>query len=414
MFIAVCAVPFQQAFTIPVGFPLKISEVAGMVAVVLYAFSGSLKERKYVGASFQGALVILVLMSTAYWLLRGVPRTDVTGYERGLDADLILYCSYALMVAAISWFAGTRLGPEWIARGFCTAVKLAGIYCLVQVLLYLSGSSQILEAVSGTIQTGSGYGFELTRNGPFLEGNYLGFFAGVSVFLSWLRKDELAMVAAVACLLYSQSTIALVGLIVGLLAVAVLRPEGRFNAVLALLALAVTLVVTFVNRATVFVMIQLGKLGIVQSDEFGQNILYSMDRRSAAIERSLEIARDFPWLGVGPGRYGYWDDFYGAMGNSRGIANNAYAQILSEEGVVAVLCFIGLLVVVFVRALRALRSALGLAVFVIVGLSASPSWTVLPIWFAIAFLATCDGVDPVSGPLDDDSSGALVSDEMKV
>lgn len=34
MFIAVCAVPFQQAFTIPVGFPLKLSEIAEMLAVV--------------------------------------------------------------------------------------------------------------------------------------------------------------------------------------------------------------------------------------------------------------------------------------------------------------------------------------------------------------------------------------------
>ncbi|MDU0325766.1 O-antigen ligase family protein [Microbacterium sp. KSW2-21] len=392
MFIAVCAVPFQQALTIDAGFPLKISEITGILAVVLYMTSERTGERRrYFGAPLQWALLALVYLSTTLWLIMGPPRETALGYERGMNADMLLYFVYAALVIVLSSFAGTRLGPDWIARGLGVAVKLAAAWSLLQVALYFVGAASILREVHATVQIGAAYGVGLPRNGPFLEGNYLGFFAGIALFVVLRRRDWWGVAAAAGCLLYSQSTVALVGVVVGVLAVAVLRPAGRVVGVLAFVALVGIIVVSTVDVVAVYITRQLGKLGLISDASLGASIEYSLNNRTSSIQRAIDMSEVFPWLGVGPGRYGYWDDAFSdtaaAIGN-RGIANNAYAQVLAEVGVVAVVCLIGLILTLILRNLRSPRSVLAMAVFLAVGLNAAPSWTVLPIWFAVALLAT--------------------------
>lgn len=391
MFIAICCVPFQQAFTIPVGFPLKISEIAGMLAVALFIVEGRRASFRYAGAALQWVLLALVFASTTWWLLVGAPADTAQGYERGMNADMLLYLVYAVIVIFVSWFAGTRLGPDWIARGFGVATWLAAGYSLLQFVLHLGGASALLRVVQGTVQVGAAYGVGMSRNGPFLEGNYLGFFAGIAFFLALRRKARWTAVAAAFCLLYSQSTIAIVGIVAAILLVSLFRPSGKIAAVISGVLLAGIMAVTFIPVLSVFVTRQLGKLGLISSPELGSSIEYSMQNRTATIQRGLDMSAHFPILGVGPGRYGYWDQFYsltsGATGG-RGIANNAYVQIISEIGVPAFLCFASLLIVLLVRNAGARRSELALVGFVVVSLNASPSWTALPIWFGIAYLAT--------------------------
>lgn len=391
MYVAVVMVPFQQALTIPIGFPLKVSEITGLLAVILYLFESRKPAHRYSGAFFQWTLLVFVTASTVTWLLIGPPEDRAVGYERGLNADMMLYFGYALIVILIAWFAGTRLGPEWIGRGLGVAIRLAALWSAAQGLLYLASASNVLNALRGTQQIGTAYGIGLPRNGPFLEGNYLGFFAGVALFAAWRRKDRGAIAASLFCLLYSQSTVALVGVLAALLVVAALRPSGKMAGFFALVGLVGILLITFVDTIAVYVTRQLAKLGLISSEGFGASIEYSMRNRTATIQRGLDMSAHFPIFGVGPGRYGYWDEFYSTSqfsAGGRGIANNAYVQILAEDGVPAATCFVLLIAALVVRSTRGTRSILALAAFVAVGLNATPSWTVLPIWFAIAYLAT--------------------------
>lgn len=402
MFIAVCAVPFQQALTIEAGFPLKISEITGVLAVILYSTSERSGVRhRYRGGALQWALLALAYLSTTVWLFLGPPRETALGYERGMNADMLLYFMYTALVIVLSWFAGTRLGPDWIARGLGIAIKLAAVWSLLQAALYLVGAASILNEVRATVQVGVAYGTALPRNGPFLEGNYLGFFAGIALFVVLRRRDWWGVAAAAACLLYSQSTVALVGVVVGVLVVAVLRPAGRVLGVLAFVALVGVVVVSTIDVVSTYITRQLGKLGLISDASLGASIDYSLTNRTSSVERAIRISELFPWLGVGPGRYGYWDDAFSDTASglgARGIANNAYAQVLSEIGIVAVLCLIGLILTLALRNFRSPRSVLAMVVFLAVGLNAAPSWTVLPIWFAIALLATTPS-SPAEGEL---------------
>lgn len=409
MFIAICAIPFQQALTLPVGFPLKISEMMGILAVMLYATEARPSRYKYAGAAFQWLLLAFVAFSTLAWLLVGPPADHSVGYERGLDMDMLLYFGYAVLVIVISWFAGSRLGPTWISAAISLAIRLCAVWAALQGVLFLLGSSNLLAALRGTQQIGTAYGFGMPRNGPFLEGNYLGFFAGVALLIVWSRvdrkgrRDGLAIVASLFCLFYSQSTVALVAVLAAILFMSVVRPSGRIVGALSFVGLIAVLVVSFVDSIGIYVSRQLAKLGLINNPDFGASIEYSMRNRSATVQRGLDMWAEFPWLGVGPGRYGYWDEFFTTSSYSvggRGIANNAYVQVLAEVGVVAALCFVAMIALLLIRHLRGARSSLALAVFVIIGLNATPSWTVLPIWVAVAYLATTRTAEfsPQTGP----------------
>jgi hypothetical protein len=397
MFWAVVFVPFQQAFTVQVGFPLKISEVAGLLAVALFMLEGRKPAFSFHGGGKLLVMSVVLALSTAVNMTRELPLNNPQGYSRGLTADIIQYMAYGGIVIVVCWFAATRLGPERIAEGFSKAVRLAAIYCGVQVVLFLGGAASLLAAVNGRTQSGSAYGLRLPRNGPFLEGNYLGFFAGIAFFVVLRRGDKLGTGLALACLLYSQSTTGVLGVLAGLMLIVFLRPTGKVVSVLAFLGLVGAAATTFIPAANAYVSQQLGKLGLVDADGLSRNIGYSMRSRTVNTDTGFAMMLDNPFLGVGPGRYGAWYETYTDYselprnfnaGIERAIANNSYVQIFAELGAIAGVAFVLLLTGLLWRLRGSQRSDLALVVFLVVGLNATPAWTVLPIWFAIAYLGT--------------------------
>ena len=397
LYVAVVAVPFQQAFTVNIGFPLKISEVAVGLALAVLFLQWRAPKSRMTGQGLIGILLLIVLISTGFHLLLPIPGPSGPAYPQGLTFDIIQYCAYGVVVIAAAWAAATRLGPEWISRALAIAVRLAALYSLLQLTLRLAGVDAALTAVNGASQIGTLYGIDLTRNGPFLEGNYLGFFAGVSLFICLKRKDTLGVVASLFCLFYSQSTTGLVGLVVALLVISLTRPSSVIAVILSTLGLVAVFAVAFIPTVNEFVTRQLAKLGLVDASQFSANINYSRRSRTVNTETGFTMGTENPLLGVGPGRYGYWydeyTDFTGLPANFnsniiRPIANNSFAQIYAELGAIAFIVIVLLFLAVLWKLRRAHFADLAMVVFVIVGMNATPAWTVLPIWFAIAYLTT--------------------------
>ncbi|MDM4763918.1 O-antigen ligase family protein [Galbitalea sp. SE-J8] len=402
LYFAVILVPFQQALTLTVGFPLKMSEITAILGLILLLVERRAPAIKFVGVSLVGVLAILVLASTVWQLFLTPPAESAPGYSGGLNGDLVQYCAYGMLVLLVCWFVGTRLGPDWIGRGLGLAVRLAAIYCIIQLGLFLAGASSIVTLVNGENQIGTAYGLQLTRNGPFLEGNYLGFFSGVGLFTSIKRRDKWGIIASVFCLFYSESTTGLVGVVAALLLIVVTRPTGIITTAVAFAGLVAATAFTVIPSVNTYVLRQLGKLGFVDADGSASNVLYSRRSRTLNIETGFDMGFHHPFLGVGPGRYGFWYSTYADLsglpsninsGITRPIANSAYAQIISELGVIAFVAFAALLLMQLWRLRNSFRADLALAAFVAIGLNATPAWTVLPIWLTIAYLSTVPAAD---------------------
>lgn len=393
LFLAIVFIPFQQALTLDVGFPLKVSEILVIASIGLLVFGARPSSTPANSKKLMVGLAGTVVLSTLFNIARQLPVSSFQGYDRGFTFDIVQYTGYGLLVIAAGWVMATRLGAVKIAKAVSVAVRLAAIYCVVQAVLYLS-NSEVLAAVNGATQVGRSYGELLPRNGPFLEGNYLAFFAGSSIFITARRKDKLGIVLASLCMIYSQSTIGIIGVIVAVLALIVLSPSKGVLKVISAGIIAVLLVFIFVPQSRTFLEVQSAKLG-VSEDSALSYVDASLENRSLSAEVGFKMGLLNPATGVGSGRYGvnftdYADPEDVPLGVTRGdvrpIANNTYAQIAGEIGILGLVLFVLILIKSFRRSMRSGPALIALVIFTAICLTATPAWTVLPIWVVVAYL----------------------------
>lgn len=405
LWLTLLVIPFQQAFTVPVGFPLKPVEIVGALAVVAF-----LIERRHELFQWRGPIwgnarsrVVLLLgatvvISSIAALFRTTPQIDPAAYPQGVLADLLMYTGYAGFALALYLVASATACWALLIHALRWAVRLAAAYCVVQLLLW-SADVDWLSYINGQLQVGKLYGISLPRNGPFLEGNYFGFFIVVSLFIVARSRDVLGVILALVMLGYSQSTTAVVALIAGVIVMIILRPTWRSAITLlsvAALAAIATIVIPPINRAVVA---QMTKLGLIENN-LGESFGYSLRTRTVNAETAFSIAQDYPLLGVGQGRYGlyYWGhlDRSGLPSNfgeqaTRPIANNAYAQIVAETGFVALCALVALLVLTVIKVRADGQLAIGAVVAGAVCLVAFPAWTNLMPWVFLALIARAPG-----------------------
>lgn len=400
LWLTVVTIPFQQAFTVRAGFPLKLVEIFGVLAVLSFVVEYRREILRWRGAIWGAVharivlfIAAVVAVSTIVALFRSHPELRQEAYPQGVAIDLLLYFGYAGLALALYVIVSTVSCWGLMIRALRWSVRLAAVYCAVQ-LLFWSLDVDWLAYVNGHIQVGRLYGISLPRNGPFLEGNYFGFFVVVSTFIVARSRDFVGVALGALMLGYSQSTTAFVALLAGIVFMMILRPTWRSMVILAASALFATLVFFVVPTANRFVMAQLTKLGLVENT-LGDAYGYSLRTRTVNTETAISIAKDFPLLGVGQGRYGlyYWDylDRSGLPSNfgeraTRPIANNVYAQIASETGLIALVLFLVLLVIVVMTARKDGQFAVGAAVSASVCLVAFPAWTNLMPWIFLALI----------------------------
>jgi len=396
LLLAVVLLPFQQALTLEIGFPLKASELLGGVGVVWVAVrdrGGLLRAR---GSILILALAGLVVVSSLWTVFAGERAGGGDAYPHGLIFDLVQYTGYALFALALYLAVASTLTADQLSTAIAWAVRLAALYVVVQLVVWAFGASGLLEALlNGTTQLGSQYGVPIPRNGPLREGNYLGFFAVTVAMIAYRARDRWTLGIGLFLVLYSQSTVALLGIAAAGLAMVVLRPS-RLKLIVggAVLAIGAAAAVAL-PPVTRFITGQLTKLGLIPNT-LGPAYEYSLRSRSANADAGFAMALDHPLLGVGQGRYAlHYADYLDPTGLPEGfadryvrpIANNVYAQLAAETGWLALLLLIALLGWLAWWARKESDGALGLVAAVAVGLIAFPAWTNLMVWVVLAAAA---------------------------
>ncbi|MFT0138599.1 O-antigen ligase family protein, partial [Alcanivoracaceae bacterium MT1] len=287
----------------------------------------------------------------------------------------------------------TTVDPQLLLRALGWAVRLAVLYACVQLAFWYFDSAW-LSAVNGNTQVGTQYGVSLPRNGSMREGNYLGVFSVVSVFLLAYRRDGLGVILALLLLAYTQSTGAMGGLLIGVVLGVILRPTLRRMLISIAVAAVVLLVVLTIPAANRLMRGQLTKLGLIEN-EFGPSYTYSLNHRTAQADTAFSMAVDNPVVGVGQGRYAYYFDEYldrasvpSNFGDnwSRPIANNVYAQLSAETGIIALLVFASIIIILAVSAIRRSSTLTAAVVALATSIVAFPAWTNLFLWGLIGIV----------------------------
>jgi hypothetical protein len=399
--LALVTLPFTQALTVNLRFPLKIYEVALILLLGLSATE--LRIRTAPGARREftvlALFVALVAVLVAYRQINPLGMT-ATGFSSrfGPVGDslaklmYILLAIYAFLMFAFEAYRDT----EWFTRTWLWGAIACSIYSwylfagsLVGVDLPLlpQSSAQRIEVASRLF----------IRSGTFEEGNFLGLYLLLSVAVALLaRRTQLAAYLS-ATVLTSFSTTSLLGLGLFWIGLAVFgrgpttRAWSRRTKIALFLGLSLLpLVATGYLEAVV-----VGKL-------VGTEAVSRLNRIDFALE-GLRMFREHPVTGVGLSQYGYnYNSFQYFVNSSEAdlhklIPNNVYVELLSELGLVATAVFLLFMMMLFRRTrgpeLTPLRW--GLLALLLVW-NAFPTYTLISIW---AFFALIVGASARVSPV---------------
>jgi hypothetical protein len=399
--IALVTLPFTQALTINLRFPLKIYEVALILLLGLSATE--LRVRTAPGARREftvlAVFVALVAVLVAYRQINPLGMT-ATGFSSrfGPVGDslaklmYILLAIYAFLMFAFEAYRDT----EWFTRTWLWGAIACSIYSWylfagsligVDLPLLPQSSAQRIEVASRLF----------IRSGTFEEGNFLGLYLLLSVAVALLaRRTQLAAYLS-ATVLTSFSTTSLLGLGLFWIGLAVFgrgpttRAWSRRTKIALFLGLSLLpLLATGYLEAVV-----VGKL-------VGTEAVSRLNRIDFAVE-GLRMFREHPVAGVGLSQYGYnYNSFQYFVNSSEAdlhklIPNNVYVELLSELGLVATVVFLLFMAMLFRRTrgpeLAPLRW--GLLALLLVW-NAFPTYTLISIW---AFFALIVGASARISPV---------------
>lgn len=398
--LAIALMPLQSALTYDLGFPLKPSEVLVIISLILCALTGRLFDgpRRFISTeTWVLAFGLLVVVSALATFARPDPTGPLHGFTRSPTIDAGLYTFYGALVISM-WAVFRQLPRATMAKAVIASIWIAAGMLVLQVILTLAGDKSLLHELGYHVvppgRALPGIGASLPRNGSFVEGQHLGFFCGVAFFVAVAERRKWAAIACLAMLVVSQSTTGFVAIVLGYTVALVFRPTAS-SAVKLFGALAASgFVVLAVPALRTAVQIQLGKLGLLHTNfDF---ITKSIDLRAVKTDIGLHIMWDHPLLGVGPGRYGV--AFYDYVDPSkvtasyfdpafRALAENVYAQIGAEFGVIALTVFCVFVLGYLYRAPRAGTAVGAAAVALALGLATQSDWTFLPAWTFLAYLS---------------------------
>jgi len=391
---AVASLPFMQAFSVNVGFPLKIYEIAiilwSAVAIITLQmpvfnkrfFLTGLLFFLYAAAALLINVQILGKEGSYSYLARFTPILDGL-----LKSGYVLLC-----VLGFNLFAyAAALDPARAVRAWYWG---AGASAAIQILLFLLSAAGLpLPPLPGMVlepppnlQFIDFMGMFLYRAGTFLEGNYAGPFFVLSFLIALAdRRNVLAgfFLLAAATTFSTSAFAGLAGAFVYLLLTKKKQPSVY------ILAAAITAAMFF--SWSFFEAIIIEKLSGAKSTDS------LVDRMNTFLSAAQMFAGNIV-LGVGLGQYGfhafdYTDWVQRSLGpwfmdtRTKTIANNVYAELASELGLLGLVFFYMFVSPIVRMALKISEPAIkagfvAIAIFWI----AAPTFTIMYYW-AFAGLA---------------------------
>ncbi len=336
--------PFTQSLTIRVaGLPIKIYEIISIFILTILLFN-----RK--GIKLFVPLSLFVFWGILVTVFSFLDLNDYAIYQwGGRETPLIsmvsriAYAAYHLISFGIIFFILERFDQKKIIHLFLVSGVSVAIYHLCNTTLSMMIGKVFLLPGSSEQYIGLPLG-RAFRNGTFHEGNYVGLY-----YLICLAMTELSIIETgkkkwfrpvfIAGIVASFSTVNYFGLV---LFYGIFFIFNRFHGRVLLAFLAV-----FVLIATVP---YIGSMTYKKIVSGNKSATFSRDQRIFAVKASIGMFKERPFTGVGLGNYGYnYPRFSDQPVRGKFIANNVYASILAETGLVGFVLFFYFLFSIYKR-----------------------------------------------------------------
>lgn len=394
--------PFTQALTLNLFFPLKISELILFLLIFIFIQIKFNTYFKDILNNVRVLIVFLILVSfsfliNAFWKyeysLKEVPFR-IGPISDSLLRLIYIYLNVFAFVISIYFVGKYRKSLNFWLLGACLAsiyswyIFLSSAFGIPYIKLF--GMEEIPQNISGIV-----------RSGTFKEGNFFSLFLVLSASISFYFKRIKTAWFFILTILTTLSTI---GLISGLVFIIIFFKDKIFKK-------RNLKIVTLLSPIII-----LGAILFFQS-QFYENYVYKKlftpienltPSNLSKVDRYLtgEIAYkqgiNNPYVGVGPNNfslhYDYYNDFENIISNNtewsleyfkrygkKAIPNNVYLEVWAEYGIPGFLLFVFFLAYTFWTAIRLNNLALiGGLLAMFLSLNAFPSFIMLFIWVYMA------------------------------
>lgn len=397
------SLPFTQAFTLSVGFPLKMSEILLILFLITYCLQPKIKWNKtnYIISILVGLFFLLSCISfivNINWGYSYIPKLLDTRLSRELDSMLKLFYYFMDIVAfylSLQFFKNHIVSLKYWMYG-------AFISSIIAWILYLSsGYLHIDFHLPGMMDVPQKSDDGFIRCGTFKEGNFFGLYLVMSTAIALMMKKPIWALFFILTSITSRSTttyIALFFLIIVFYRDKIFKWQYLFVAILTIIP--ILFYWQTIYESTFFKKNILDKISNESYYITSTGQISKIDR-SNQVDIAYRLGTDNLFFGVGPGNYKFHYDKYNevfgkyfmsdanirtfAYYKTATIPNNVYLEVFSELGIITLLIFLGIIFLFLLKSFQAKQSALFAGAFaIVIYLNSYPTLSLLFIWTFLA------------------------------
>lgn len=400
--------PFTQAFTIPIGFPLKISEILLILLVLLYIVHGVWEKNIYLNRLMLLLLLLLSIIVTSClynfpWTYSYTPKILESRIGRELDSIMklgyYLLNLFAFYISYLFLYKNINYLRYWLYGAIFASI-------LAWILYIASGYYGIDIHLPGMLDNPQKSNDGFIRSGTFKEGNFWGLYLIVSAAIALMFRRPIIFIFFLITSITTRSSSTYIAM--SFLLIVYYRTK-IFKLKYFVIALIVLIPIIFYYDQIVsskeFKFYILDKINNEQTPYITSTSQISKIDRKNQLSIAYRIGLDNLWLGVGPANYKYHYDEYNIVFReyimspeniktfayylSPTIANNIYLEIFCEFGIFALVAFLIFLTLFVYTSYTKKDSAMFAGAFaMLIYFNSYPTITLLYIWvfFAIPFI----------------------------
>lgn len=333
--LGVATLPFLNAFTINVGYPLKVYEIAFSILIIYYIHEATFAFYKNHRDIFLIVLSIW-LLSLISFIMGTLHYETVTqiNYRFGKEFDLVSRCAYLLFNVFVMFvvYKLTLDRPRLMINSYLCGVLFALIYQFISVFLYIFYGYSLILPGGSDFQFGLVNGIDIPRSGVFGEGNFGGLFFFCSLIVSLFLKNHFFVLVSVLGILFTLSTSALFAAFL-LFTLIVFRGNNlKIKSLFSIAILVISVAVVYDSPDL------MRKFNLDEPTS-------SLSMRLNESLTGLNIFSSYPIFGVGLGGYGYHFEHFEWVHQDifdnipKRIPNNVMVELLSEIGLFGFIAF---------------------------------------------------------------------------
>ncbi|MCF7566775.1 O-antigen ligase family protein [Sabulilitoribacter arenilitoris] len=391
--------PFTQALTINIGFPLKGSELLLMIMILLYMLVGYVSKEYLYFVLNSKALVFFLIWALFSFVINSFwqyeyPLKKIPFRISAFGDSFLRLCYIILNIIAffISLFFISR--SKSILKYWVIGAVIAACYSWYLFIFSALGFPYIkLFGMESSPQNL----FGIIRCGTFREGNFFGLFLILSSAVAFFNGKAKTGWFLLFTIITTMSTISIV--CGGFFLIYIYRKKLFTGKVLIIYPL-IFIIILFSTRTEFFQYYVKAK--IFQPVSHLTNGNFSKVDRYLTGRIAFKQGIDNPLIGVGPYNYALHYDYYNdykkvvknpsewfddfiIRKNKRGITNNVYLEVWSEYGIVGFFLFIVFLGKTLILAFKNKNDIItGGIIAILISFNAFPSFIMLFIWVFLA------------------------------